>query len=59
MLDGVTRLGDILAGSRRGVTGTQQWHGAQQREQGEGQHYRSLAHGDSLWFSTFAPITER
>ena len=45
MLDGLTRLGDVLAGSRRGVTGTQERSGAQERDQGEGQYCRSLAHG--------------
>jgi len=36
MLDGLTRLGDVLAGSRRGMTGTQERSGAQECDQGEG-----------------------
>jgi hypothetical protein len=34
--DCATRLGDVFAGSRRGVTGAQKWQAGRQREQGEG-----------------------
>src|ERR1044071_67194 len=44
MLDGLTRLGDVLARSRCSVTGSQERSGAQERDQGEGQYRRSLAH---------------
>ena len=33
-------IGDVFADAGRRVTGTKKWYGAQQHEQGEGQHRR-------------------
>jgi hypothetical protein len=43
--NGMARGRDILAGTRRGVTGTEKRCGAQQGEQGERQYGGFLAHG--------------
>jgi len=42
--EGLTRVFDIVAEPRHGVTGTQDWRDAQDREHGKGQHRHSLAH---------------
>jgi hypothetical protein len=52
-LDGLTRLGDVLTGSRRGVASTQKHCRAEEGEQGEGHHRRSRIHGDFLSLNGF------